>query len=79
VRATLELSREGVSMAAATGVRPVDVSVPVWGWLVLATTLLMLWAVAFDGGAVSELVGRSSMFLHEVFHDGRHLLGVPCH
>lgn len=41
-------------MAATTRVRPVDVSVPVWAWLVLAAALLMLWAVAFDGGVVSE-------------------------
>jgi len=66
-------------MATTTRVRPVDVGVPVWAWLVLAAALLMLWAVAFDGGVISERVGGSSMFLHELFHDGRHLLGVPCH
>jgi hypothetical protein len=24
-------------------------------------------------------VSRSGMYLHELMHDGRHLLGVPCH
>ncbi|MGH9011411.1 MAG: CbtB domain-containing protein, partial [Acidimicrobiia bacterium] len=33
----------------------------------------------FDGGVVSSRVADSGMYLHEVFHDGRHLLGVPCH
>ena len=66
-------------MAATTSARPLGVSVPVWAWLAPATAVLMLWAVALDGGVISEWVGRSSMFLHEVFHDGRHLLGVPCH
>ncbi|MBA3955456.1 MAG: CbtB-domain containing protein [Acidimicrobiia bacterium] len=28
--------------------------------------------------SVSEAIGRSGI-LHEVFHDGRHLIGVPCH
>ena len=47
-------------------------------WTALATVTLMLlltYLVAFDQGAVS----RSGMFLHELMHDGRHLLGVPCH
>ncbi|OJF10630.1 CbtB domain-containing protein [Couchioplanes caeruleus] len=42
---------------------------------VVATLLLLAYLVAFDQGAVSQ----SGMFLHELMHDGRHLLGVPCH
>ncbi|GAB1640478.1 CbtB domain-containing protein [Krasilnikovia sp. MM14-A1259] len=42
---------------------------------VVALLLLMAYLVAFDQGAVS----RSGMYLHELMHDGRHLLGVPCH
>lgn len=37
--------------------------------------LLTLYLVGFDQGAVS----RSGMYLHELMHDGRHLLGLPCH
>jgi putative cobalt transporter subunit CbtB len=37
--------------------------------------LLLGYLVEFDQGAVS----RSGMYLHELMHDGRHLLGVPCH
>ncbi|GGJ79525.1 hypothetical protein GCM10010123_06770 [Pilimelia anulata] len=42
---------------------------------VVAGALLLAYLVAFDNGAVS----RSGLFLHELMHDGRHLLGVPCH
>ncbi|MEV6600737.1 CbtB domain-containing protein [Actinoplanes sp. NPDC051346] len=42
---------------------------------VVTTLLLLAYLVAFDQGAVSQ----SGMFLHELMHDGRHLLGVPCH
>ena len=42
---------------------------------VVAGLLLLAYLVAFDQGAVS----RSGMLLHELMHDGRHLLGVPCH
>jgi hypothetical protein len=42
---------------------------------VLVLMLLLAYLVAFDQGALSQ----SGMFLHELMHDGRHLLGVPCH
>jgi hypothetical protein len=41
----------------------------------VATLLTLAYLVAFDQGAVSQ----SGMLLHELMHDGRHLLGVPCH
>ena len=55
------------------------IPVPLWAWPVLALALAMLYAVAFDSGALSARVADSGMYLHELFHDGRHLLGVPCH
>ncbi|MCQ4122437.1 CbtB domain-containing protein [Rhodococcus tibetensis] len=42
---------------------------------VVLLSLLMLYLVGFDQGAIS----RSGMYLHELMHDGRHLLGLPCH
>ena len=42
---------------------------------VTGVMLLLAYLVAFDQGAVSQ----SGMYLHELMHDGRHLLGVPCH
>ncbi|WP_067718777.1 CbtB domain-containing protein [Nocardia yamanashiensis] len=37
--------------------------------------LLTVYLVGFDQGAIS----RTGMYMHELMHDGRHLLGVPCH
>jgi len=48
-------------------------------WLLLALTLGMLYAVTFDTGVISSKVADSGLYLHELFHDGRHLLGAPCH
>jgi hypothetical protein len=47
-------------------------------WTALAVTtglLLMAYLVTLDQGALSQ----SGTLLHELMHDGRHLLGVPCH
>jgi len=46
----------------------------------VAITMLALLAyyfVGFDQGAVS--VFGTDTHLHEFLHDGRHLLGFPCH
>jgi hypothetical protein len=61
---------------------PAQVAVPVVSprlravaLLAVGLLLLLAYLVAFDQGAVSG----SGMYLHELMHDGRHLLGVPCH
>jgi len=38
--------------------------------------LLLLYFVTTEQGALSLLSGS---FVHEFVHDGRHLLGLPCH
>jgi hypothetical protein len=54
-------------------------SLPVW----LALIALTLFAVLFDNGALlAPLLGEAAVthnYLHELFHDGRHVLGTPCH
>jgi hypothetical protein len=55
------------------------VNVPLWAWMAVALAVGLLYAVTFDTGAISSHIASSSMYLHELFHDGRHLLGVPCH
>ena len=52
---------------------------PIWAWLAAAVALTLFWTVMMEAGAVSAAVGRSGPFLHELFHDGRPLVGVPCH
>jgi len=57
---------------------PPPVSVQqLWPWTLFAAALLLLiYFVGVDEGAASVLPGSS---LHEWVHDGRHLLGFPCH
>jgi hypothetical protein len=49
----------------------------------LALIALTLFAVLFDNGALlAPLLGDAAgthNYLHELFHDGRHVLGTPCH
>lgn len=74
-------------MAAATTLaqssRPLSqpVAIPVSDvlpWLVFAglICLLAVYFVGAEEGATSIIKG---MYVHEFVHDGRHLLGFPCH
>jgi hypothetical protein len=66
-------------MAAIT--RPAEgvVSIPTWAWLALLLGVAVLWMVTFEDGQVMSALGQANALMHETFHDGRHLLGVPCH
>lgn len=50
-------------------------------WLALAVFLVILFAVLLDNGTLLSpfLSNHAPNYLHELFHDGRHVLGVPCH
>ena len=46
-------------------------------WVVFAAlALLAIYFVGVEEGATSIIPG---MYVHEFVHDGRHLLGFPCH
>jgi hypothetical protein len=47
-------------------------------WAIFAGLLLLLaiYFVGAEQGATSLIGG---MYVHEFLHDGRHLLGFPCH
>ncbi len=47
-------------------------------WLLFAglLCLIALYFVGAEEGATSLISG---MYVHEFLHDGRHLLGFPCH
>lgn len=46
-------------------------------WTLFAGALLLLfYFVGVEEGAASIVKGT---FIHELVHDGRHLLGFPCH
>ena len=52
------------------------IAIPVWAWLVAALALMSVYALTMENGATLQ---AGASVLHELFHDGRHLLGVPCH
>jgi len=47
-------------------------------WLIFGSVLMLLlvYFVGVEQGALSFL---SNHYVHEFVHDGRHLLGFPCH
>ena len=59
-----------------------DVAVPipvreVLPWAIFGALLLLaIYFVGAEEGATSIIHG---MYVHEFVHDGRHLLGFPCH
>lgn len=55
---------------------PDVIAIPAWAWLVLALALATVYALTLENGATLR---AGATVLHELFHDGRHFLGVPCH
>jgi hypothetical protein len=57
--------------------------VPLWSWLTLALLLAALFMLLSASGALLvPSLGQAAAatdYLHELAHDGRHLLAVPCH
>lgn len=59
--------------------RPVPIPVgKILPWVVFAglVCLLAIYFVGAEEGATALVHG---MYVHEFVHDGRHLLGFPCH
>jgi hypothetical protein len=53
-----------------------------WTWIAVSLLGVLLVAVSLEQGALAQLLmgaADGGGFLHELFHDGRHLLGFPCH
>ncbi|GHA86932.1 CbtB-domain containing protein [Streptomyces termitum] len=70
-----------VSAAVSTPSVAVPASLPVravlpWAFFVGLLALIALYFVGAEQGATSLFAGEN---VHEWVHDGRHLLGFPCH
>jgi len=69
-----------MATSAASKALPAPVAIPVGEitpWLIFGLVLLLaLYFVGAEEGATSMVSG---MYVHEFVHDGRHLLGFPCH
>ena len=52
------------------------IRVPALAWFALTIGVAVLYLVLQENGT---FLASSWETLHELFHDGRHALGVPCH
>ena len=60
---------------------PAPVAIPLrellpWAVFAVALAFVLIYLVAVEQGAAALVAGQS---VHEFVHDGRHLLGFPCH
>ncbi|MFC9293080.1 CbtB-domain containing protein [Streptomyces sp. NPDC057011] len=63
--------------ASAPAVTPISLSaLAPWAAFVAVLTLVLLYFVGIEQGATAVFQGEN---VHEWLHDGRHLLGFPCH
>ncbi|MGH2816116.1 MAG: CbtB domain-containing protein [Actinomycetota bacterium] len=70
-----------MTQPAAVVSQPAPVPIPLrellpWAAFVAVLALVLLYFVGAEEGATSLVSGSS---VHEFVHDGRHLLGFPCH
>ena len=62
-------------MDQSTTIEPIPIR-DLWPWALVAAFLVgVFYLVTLDQGELS----RAGLFLHELMHDGRHILAVPCH
>lgn len=52
------------------------IRVPALAWMAVIVGLAAVYLMLQENGA---LLASSWETLHELFHDGRHAFGVPCH
>ena len=67
--------------AAIPASRPIPRPIPLaeiapWAVFAALVAVVLLYFVSTEQGAFALFEG---MYVHEYVHDGRHLLGFPCH
>jgi hypothetical protein len=74
----IALTPQHPELAPPEAIHPPAISVrEIWPWAIFAVALIALWyMVGAEQGATSVTSGN---LVHEWVHDGRHLLGFPCH
>lgn len=67
------------TVLGAEGFRPPAIPIgEIVPWAIFGG-LLMLLAIYFVGAEEGATSVFGGMYVHEFVHDGRHLLGFPCH
>ncbi|MFT9446135.1 CbtB domain-containing protein [Gluconobacter japonicus] len=69
------------SLSSLSRSTPAPIAIPVralvpWTVFTVILSLILLYFVGAEQGATSLISGHE---VHEFVHDGRHLLGFPCH
>ena len=69
------------SLSSLSNSTPAPIALPVralvpWAVFTVILSLILLYFVGAEQGATSLISGHE---VHEFVHDGRHLLGFPCH
>ncbi|MBE1534662.1 CbtB domain-containing protein [Actinomadura algeriensis] len=75
------MAQHAVPSAEGSETRPAPVRVPVreilpWAIFAFVLAAVLIYFVGAEQGATSVFGGT---WIHEFTHDGRHLLGFPCH
>jgi Probable cobalt transporter subunit (CbtB) len=73
------MTQAAADRPSITGVAPAPIplrEIAPWALFGGVILLALLYLVGLDQGATSVVPGE---MLHEFVHDGRHLLGFPCH
>jgi len=71
-----------VARTLVLGTTGIRVNERLIGVLAVAVGAVLFYAVMLDHGQLINLLigsGVTGNYLHELFHDGRHLGGAPCH
>ncbi len=68
-------------MSHAIATNPTQTAIPVaqimpWAFFIGLLAMMALYFISTEQGAVHMFDGTG---VHEFVHDGRHLLGFPCH
>lgn len=69
------------SPSSSVAGHPAPVAIPLrqllpWAIFAAVVGLMLIYLVGAEEGATSVISGH---YVHEFLHDGRHLLGFPCH
>ena len=65
-----------MTTTAPAALQEQPIAVPALAWVLVALATTALYLMLQENGA---LLAQHWETLHELFHDGRHALGVPCH
>ena len=75
----MSVSSLGSSAALAIAAEPIAIPVrEILPWAIFSGILALL-AIYFVGTEQGSIAIFSGSYIHEFVHDGRHLLGFPCH